>query len=292
MKICIFEPSSPSHKNDLNNGLKILKKALSKNIKDIHIDFISKDQKPNDKLPYISSDDDKKKDRFEKIFQKQVDIVFLTRGGYGCYRWISKVNWREITTNSNAKNVLVIGFSDATFLACALIKNKMKFLHAPMISTLQMSNSSSIEALSNFISSRVLPKVAGTPFKKGEFQGELIGGNLTCLCHTIGTELEPNWNEKILFLEDVNEDIYKIDRMFTHLEMTGAFNKIGALCLGEFIFPVPEQKKQFPLLLEDKFSNFNKPVIFNLPCGHGNENMPLLFGQNYKVAKSGFLIPI
>ncbi len=290
MKICLFEPSSPSNINEIRNGLRLLRKGLS-NIDNLELRAFSSVSLSNDKLSYLASNDSKKALSFKRAVKGNWDFMLFTRGGYGILRWLSLIHWEELSPFF--KDKIFIGFSDATFLANTLVKFGGRFLHAPMLNTLSYSNKKTQKSFFSFLQKKKLEIISGRVLVKGDITGTLIGGNLTCLSHLIGTDFEPDWRGKILFLEDCNEAIYRLDRLFTHLFCAKVFNKVSAVVLGNFLLPKGEDEAHLFCLLKDRFGTLKKPVLYDLPCGHGDKNIPLLFGERYQVSTSfSSLIPI
>ena len=119
----------------------------------------------------------------------------------------------------------------------------------------------------------------------GKCEGEIIGGNLSVLCSTLGTSYQPDFEGKILFIEDIDEYLYRIDRMLWQLKFAGVFHHIKGIIVGHFSnikdnkIPFGKSLKQIIL---DKIQEFNFPVAFDFPSGHENDNWSLLFGKRVK----------
>jgi muramoyltetrapeptide carboxypeptidase len=120
----------------------------------------------------------------------------------------------------------------------------------------------------------------------GEVEGSLIGGNLSVLCATLGTNYQPEFENKILFIEDIDEYYYKIDRMIWQLKYAGVFHQISGLIIGHFT-NLKDNSISFGMSLEEiileKLNEFNFPVIFDFPAGHENENLAIPFGMKLKL---------
>jgi muramoyltetrapeptide carboxypeptidase len=108
------------------------------------------------------------------------------------------------------------------------------------------------------------------------------------LTHLIGTGYEPVWDQALLFLEDCNEDPYRIDRLFTHLRLGGVLNRVSAILLGKF---TGSDQKDLPLaLIKEILGHSNIPIWAGLPVGHGSRNIPLPVGAPaYIDGRSGLL---
>jgi muramoyltetrapeptide carboxypeptidase len=122
----------------------------------------------------------------------------------------------------------------------------------------------------------------------GEVKGAIVGGNLSILTSSLGTNYQPDFENKILFIEDIDEYLYKVDRMIWQLKFAGVFHQIKGLIIGHFT-NIKDNSTAFGMSIEEiilqKVKEFDFPVIFNFPCGHENENLTLPFGieMNLKV---------
>ncbi len=290
MKICLFSPSSPGSKQSLAQGLSILQQELGSLCTGLEIvskgSFMEK-AKPHSFLDYIASGDEEKTQEFKKILKYDLpDFIFCCRGGYGALRWVAMVQWERF----NAFPTL-IGFSDVTVILAAISKAGGTAIHGPMLNTLADTMPLARQALWGYMVRGALPKLYGVSLRPGTHAGKLIGGNLSCLCHLIGTQFEPEWRESILFLEDCNEPVYRIDRMLTHLRLRGVFDMIGGLALGAF--SGTGEKDLFFNLVQDMFAQVPFPVVMDLPAGHVNCNMPLMIGGHYRLqARDAALVPL
>ena len=127
--------------------------------------------------------------------------------------------------------------------------------------------------------------------RHGEVKGAIVGGNLSVLCASLGTNYQPDFENKILFIEDIDEYLYKIDRMLWQLKFAGVFNLIKGLIIGHFT-NTKDNLTPFGMGLEEivlqKINEFNFPVVFNFPSGHESENLTLPLGleMNLKVNAS------
>ena len=242
---------------------------------------------PAGSLAYLADTDQNQAQRFEKrLMSHDLDFIWGVRGGYGCLRWLKWINWDLLTRHSP----MIIGYSDLTFIHAAINSQGMVSLHAPMITSLPTLSYDARQALWQALKGQ-LPKLTGKGLFHGRAEGILIGGNLTCLCHTIGTPFEPPWEGAILVLEDHKEPLYRIDRMLTQLLLSGRLNKLAGLAVGNMKdtgFP----EKTLVSLLKDRLCGLGIPVIYELPIGHVPDNYPILLGGLYVLdAEVGRLTP-
>lgn len=232
-------------------------------------------------MPFLADKDALQASVFQRLLlANSYDFIWMARGGYGSSRWLSLMDWEKIANEQDLPKV--VGFSDVTFIHSALLARGKKTLHAPMLTSLTRINDSSKQAILDYFQDGALPQLSGTVLfsNKSRVKGHLIGGNLTCLAHTVGTAFEPPWDGAILLLEDLNEAPYRIDRCLTHLLESGRLKRLAGIAIGEITGPglTDELLKN---ILEDRCKELDIPVIFNLPVGHGVCNMPVLLGEIY-----------
>ncbi len=261
-KVNILAPSSFIDKEeDFIKGVDILKnwglKIISNNI-------LSR------KYGYFAGDD---LSRFEELEKAQNSkLIIFAKGGWGAARLLEK--------NPNWGNGLMIGFSDT----CSLLLSKYSkgyfgSIHGPMITTLFKEPEWSLRRLKNLLFEGYVDDIRGLPLKKGIAKGEIIVSNLTIASFLIGTDHFPELKGKIIIFEDINEDIYKIDRMLTYLRMTNKLNDIAGIGFGSFSDDLsnPEWKVLLKKLIIERLEEFDIPILFDLPIGHlsGNACIPL-----------------
>jgi muramoyltetrapeptide carboxypeptidase len=222
---------------------------------------------------YLAGTDQERADDIINAFaDNSIKGIFCTRGGWGCARILSSLDYKLIAQNPK----VIMGFSDITSLLLAInAKSNLITFHGPVglsswdaFSTLCFTNTV-------FLGERnVFP--IGVDDKtivlnQGIAQGELIGGNLTVFNSLLGTEYLPNCDNKILFLEELNEDPYKIDRMLTQLKLAGILDKLAGFIFGACTKCVSEDPLQSFTILEvikHHVLPLNIPAIYNAPFGH------------------------
>lgn len=235
-------------------------------------------------FPWLHDHDRNQAALFNALMQESdAAFAWAARGGYGILRWADRVNWAEISE----KSPVVTGFSDVTVLHSALNSRGIKSVHGPMLCTLPYTSRASRQALLNcFLTGNFPDLEARQVVYEGEsVRARLAGGNLCCLSHLAGTPWEPVWDGSILFIEDVNEPLYRIDRMLTHLLQSGRLSGAVGIVLGEFT-QCGESETMLADLFRDRLQGLRVPVISGLPAGHGTDNMPLLMGGEYLLEPS------
>ena len=261
-RVDILAPSTfVDEEEEFTKGLNILK---SWGLKINQNNILSK------KFGYFAGDD---LTRFEELEKAQNSkLIMFAKGGWGSARLLEK--------NPNWGNGLMVGFSDT----CSLLLSKYAkgcsgSIHGPLVTTLFKEPEWSLKRLRNLLFEGYIDDIKGTPLKGGIVKGEIIVSNLTIASFLIGTDHFPDLKNKIIIFEDVNEDIYKIDRMLTYLRMTKKLQGIAGIGFGSFSDDkcTPKWRELVKSLIIDRFQEFNFPILFDLPIGHisGNACIPL-----------------
>ena len=224
----------------------------------------------NRKSGYFAGNDST---RFSEIEKSQdSELIICAKGGWGASRILEK--------SPKWKDKWLLGFSDnCSLLLSKYSKGSFGSIHGPTISTLSKEPNWSINRLRNFLFEGYLEDIIGNPLKKGIAIGEILISNLTIFCFLIGTNDMPNCEGKIIIFEDVNEDIYKIDRMFTYIRMSKVLKNIVGIGFGNFFDPKRKDLiESLENLIFDRFAEYNIPIISNLPVGHLTGNACLPYG--------------
>jgi len=232
---------------------------------------------------YLSGSDQERADEFNRLWSDpEVKGLVAARGGYGSMRMIHLINMKQIQKNAK----ILVGFSDLSVLLTAISqKTGLVTYHGPVVTTLASINKLSQASFFNVLMNNSPPYIKPVTFKilkEGNAKGVLIGGNLTTLVHTIGTPYEIPWHQTILFIEDVGEPPYRLDRLLTHLSQAGRLQKIKGLILGTF---ADDERKENGGMLRtvqkrvlELLAGYDIPVWANLPVGHSRRNITLPIG--------------
>jgi len=237
---------------------------------------------------YFSGSDEERLNDFQQMLDDDgVHAVLCARGGYGMGRIIDQVNFKKFKRQPK----WIIGYSDITVLHAHLYSNYyISSLHAPMAAAFNDAGylNRYVQSLKNALDGK-WAKYSCEPHelnRTGEAIGELIGGNLALLSNVVGTESDMKTRGRILFIEDVGEYLYNVDRMFFHLKRSGKLSKIAGLIIGGFT-DVKDTDRPFgkPVyeLIHDVVKDYNYPVCFGFPVSHGKENYALKIGAGYKL---------
>ncbi|MFT5858567.1 MAG: muramoyltetrapeptide carboxypeptidase [Flavobacteriaceae bacterium] len=219
-------------------------------------------------------DETRAKEFMELIEDESVKGIFFIRGGWGCARLLPLLNFDTIKINPK----VIMGFSDITTLLNAITaKTGIVTFHGP--SGNSSWNDYSIRYLKDVLINAKSVSYANIKgedhsietYASGTATGDLYGGNLSVLCGLIGSDYLPDWKNKILFLEDVMEEPYRVDRMLTHLSLAGVFEKVSGIVLGNFRkCNAEEPDRSFSLeeVFKQHFDNAEIPVFYGAQIGH------------------------
>ncbi len=224
---------------------------------------------------FLSAPDEVRASEFMDLIQDEaVQAIFFIRGGWGCARLLHLLNFDRIKENPK----VIMGFSDITTLLNAISsKTGLVTFHGPS------GNSSWNNYSINYINDLLInakpiayKNVKGSDhsietYVGGIASGDLYGGNLSVICGLVGSEYLPNWKGKILFLEDVMEEPYRVDRMLTQLKLAGVFDDVNGIILGNFRnCTAEESSRSFTLdeVFRQHFESSNVPVFYGAQIGH------------------------
>ncbi len=244
---------------------------------------------------YLSGDDDLRLADIHRMFaDPNIDAVWCIRGGYGTPRLLDKIDWELLRQHPKP----LFGYSDITGLHLAMhARVGTPTLHSPQLCSVGLhpendrpSRASLIAALTSTAPLGTLAQPEGCPpitcLAPGVAEGTLIGGNLSLVVALLGTPFFPDMRGKVLFLEDVGEKTYAIDRMLTHLRLAGVFDQCAAIVLGTFSdCPVEHQAfgLSLPEILTEVVVPCGKPALFGLQVGHVRPSLSLPMGIRVRV---------
>ncbi len=219
-----------------------------------------------------------------------VKAVLCARGGYGASRIINNIEFKAF----NKQPKWVIGFSDITVLHAAILKQNCMSIHGPMAAAFAKGEAGEpyIESLKKVLegekTSYTIP--AHSMNNMGSAKAELVGGNLCILAHLIGSKNEVETSGKILFLEDVGEYHYNIDRLMIQCKNAGMFDKLAGMVIGGFTDlkdPYTDFGATAYDIIKEHTSAYTYPICFDFPISHGLANFAIKQGQVYNLAISG-----
>lgn len=233
---------------------------------------------------FAGSDDCRRKDLQWALNHKTAKAIIVARGGYGTVRLIDTIDFTEFKKNAK----WLIGYSDVTVLHNAIHNQNVASLHA----TMPLNFDKNEEATQSLIDALIgnLNEINTAPHflnKMGSATAEIIGGNLSLIYSLSGTPFDINTNGKILFLEDLDEYLYHIDRMMMQLKLSGKLNNLAGLIIGgmsdmkDNTIPFGKTAEE---IISDTIKEFNYPVCFNFSAGHINKNLALYFGKKAQLS--------
>jgi len=233
---------------------------------------------------FAGTDSQRAEDLNGMIHDTEVKAIFCSRGGYGAARIVSKIDFPYLKNYPK----WIIGFSDVTVLHSALQNYKICSIHGVMPNSFSKTHSQSLVSLRNMLfgESVEYSVTFNTLNSEGEASGILVGGNLSILYSLRGTPYDLDFSNKILFIEDIGEKLYHLDRMLINLELGGCFSELKGLIVGGFSemtdgsIPYGKTAEEIIKSVVEKYSF---PVIFDLKAGHINENVALMFGQEVTI---------
>jgi len=273
-------------------GSYITQKQLDKSIKNFEdLGYNVKASKNIlNKLGYLAGNDKDRVDDIHTMFQdKDVKAIVAVRGGYGCARLLPMLDYDLIKSNPK----ILIGYSDITSLLYGIYsKTGLVCFHGPVGTS--TFNEYSVNHFENILcNSQDNYEMKNLPEEEDQINvidsgvavGELVGGNLSIVVSMIGTEYDIDTKNKIIFLEDIGEEPYRIDRMLTQMRQSGMFDSCSAVALGIFRrCEIDEENPEFGNSLtlrqvfEDRLGDLGIPVIYGLSFGHIENKFTLPVG--------------
>ena len=230
-----------------------------------------------DKKGYLAGEDAHRAAQIHRMFaDPSIDAVICARGGFGAMRLLPMLDFDLIAKNPKP----FVGFSDITVLLNAFSDCcRMGTFHGPVVTSLAQNDPTTIEALRRAlagISGYRVPFSNETVISHGTVTAPIKGGNLTMLSNLAGTPYCPDFRDTLVFLEDCNEKPYRIDRKLTHLMLSGCFDHIAGILLGDFTGCGSFGEIQD--LIIDLFGKWSIPIVGGIEAGHGPVNRTLPLG--------------
>jgi muramoyltetrapeptide carboxypeptidase len=216
----------------------------------------------------------------------EVKAIIAARGGYGCGRLLPMLDWEAIARTPK----IFVGFSDETFLLNTLVdRSGMIAMHGPMVAMdlARGLSERSFEHMKGLLLGEIrsFAMDARETVRAGIAEGELIGGCLSVLVATLGTPYAPRFDGRVLFLEDVGEKAYRVDRMLVQLKQAGALERLAGIVFGA-IRPIEGDEQEARLItrfIAEETAELKCPVLTGIEAGHGSENFVLPFGVRVRV---------
>jgi muramoyltetrapeptide carboxypeptidase len=236
---------------------------------------------------FSGTDKERLQDLQQMMDDKNIDAILCGRGGYGTGRIIDQLDFTKFVKRPK----WIVGFSDITVLHCHLFSNyKIASMHAPMAAAFNDGefNNQYIQSLHDaLLGKKANYQTEGNLLdQKGHGSGILVGGNLSLLVNVIGTPSDIKTKNKILFIEEIGEYIYGVDRMIYQLKRSGKLDDLKGLIIGRFsemkdtTIPFGQTVEE---AIKDLVKEYDYPVCFRFPVSHDKENYALKVGVKYKL---------
>jgi len=271
-KVGVVAPAGPVDKTQLQKGLSVISEMGFQPVLGKHVYKRSRF--------FAGTDLQRAKDIMDMVLNPEIKAIFCARGGYGTNRILEHLDPRAIRAHAK----IFIGSSDITlllhylYLHCGLVG-----FHGPMVagSFGRAPMKQSQEQFRNILMGKPTSLFCrkAKVFSKGTARGKITGGCLTLLCRSLGTPYEIQIRNRILFIEDVGEPLYKLDGMLWQLKVAGKFKDVRGIILGEMVNCNPQKPGDGKLenILSDLFPKPDMPILTHCPIGHSNEIWTLPF---------------
>ena len=280
-KIAVISPAGSVEESQLQNGLNLIRTRGYEPVlgKNLYTKF-------SKGYNYAGTEKERISDMNWALNDPEISAVWASRGGYGCQHLLGHLKLSDFRKNPK----WYIGYSDNTVIQSYLLKNNFASIHAQTIKTSGFGVTPEGYDLTFDILKGKFPKysIQNNSFNKsGIAEGELVGGNLALIYALLGTKYSFDFKDKILFIEDIGEKFYALDRMIMSLELAGVFRKIKGLIVGGMTLMEDEKENmnyeesfdEFSYkLIAERISKYDFPVIFGFPNGHIYDNRPLIIG--------------
>lgn len=277
-RVAVVAPAGPLDREAMDAGLRILGERYR----------VSWDPALLSRVRYLAGDDARRGNELAAaLADPAVQGVVAARGGYGAMRILPRV-WPRVDGGPPSPGPAkpLVGFSDITALHAALQAAGRVSVHGPVVTQLGTQPAAVVERFFALLEDATAPPapIQGTPVVGGVAEGPLLGGNLSLLTRLLGTPWLPDLDGAVLLLEDVGEQPYRIDRMWTHLRLAGVLDRVAGLALGDFT-DCETSGAEFTLrdVLWSLVAETGLPCVGGLPVGHGAVNVPVALGTRVRL---------
>ena len=241
---------------------------------------------------FAGNDELRTADFNKAIHNQEVKAILCGRGGYGSVRIVDGIDWEYLQKTPK----WIAGYSDVTTIHCHAHNKGLKSIHSTMPINHTNNSKESWSTLKAALFGEEL-NIANYPhkvYRSGELKGEVIGGNLSILYSLLGSKSSIDTKGKILFIEDLDEYLYHIDRMMMNLKRTGKLHGLSALVVGGMSDmndnPIPFGKNALQIIAEHT-KDYNYPIYFGLQAGHTKPNLALRLGMNAHISDNKLFLP-
>jgi len=276
-KVAMVAPSGRVNPKDIDRASAMLR--------DWGLDVVLSPNLYADHHQYSGTDEQRLNDLQNALDDKEISAVICARGGYGLTRIIDHIDLSGFKSNPK----WVIGYSDITALHYLLSAESIESIHSIMPSQMGLEGSEdAVLSLRELMLGGEMRKIVTSSHRNqsGEAEGKLIGGNISLIESMLGTKTEVPATGKILFIEDVGEYLYRLDRMLVHLDRAGVFSDIAGLVVGSFTSmndgPTPFGMQPYEMISEI-CNKYSFPALFDAPIGHSLNNQAVPVGRHVRL---------
>ncbi|MBP6386054.1 MAG: LD-carboxypeptidase [Pseudarcicella sp.] len=231
---------------------------------------------------FAGTDDQRKQDFQKMLNEPSIKAIFSARGGYGSHRFIDDIDFEIF----KQKPKWIIGYSDITTVLCTINRLNIECIHGLMPKNFaQTGTEKALESLHKILfGKKISYTVKSSKYDKiGEAKAEIVGGNLCTFVHLLGTESFPDCSNKILLIEDINEQLHNIDRMMYQLKRAGVLKNLVGIIVGQFTESIDDKKNPFGKnaneIIQAATLEYQYPIVHNFPVGHEADNFAIPIGR-------------
>ena len=282
-KIALISPAGAVEESQLEKGIKLIESNGYEPVLGKHLYT-----KYSNGYNYAGTEKERISEMNWAFNNEEIGAIWASRGGYGCQHLLRHVQLSKF----KKKPKWYIGYSDNTVVQSFLLKNNFASIHGQTIKTSSFGvTDESYDLIFDILKGKKPTySIAQNELNKvGTTTGTLVGGNLALIYALLGTTYSFNFKDKILFIEDIGENFYALDRMLISLDLAGIFRNIKGLIVGGMTNMGDEKDNksyeesfdQFAYkIISERVSKYDFPVAFGFPNGHIHDNRPLMIGAN------------
>ena len=282
-KIALISPAGAVEESQLEKGIKLIESNGYEPVLGKHLYT-----KYSNGYNYAGTEKERIIEMNWAFNNEEIGAIWASRGGYGCQHLLRHVQLSKF----KKKPKWYIGYSDNTVVQSFLLKNNFASIHGQTIKTSSFGvTDESYDLIFDILKGKKPTySIAQNELNKvGTAAGTLVGGNLALIYALLGTTYSFNFKDKILFIEDIGENFYALDRMLISLDLAGVFRNIKGLIVGGMTNMGDEKDNksyeesfdQFAYkIISERVSKYDFPVAFGFPNGHIHDNRPLMIGAN------------
>ena len=282
-KIALISPAGAVEESQLEKGIKLIESNGYEPVLGKHVYT-----KYSNGYNYAGTEKERISEMNWAFNNEEIGAIWASRGGYGCQHLLRHVQLSKF----KKKPKWYIGYSDNTVVQSFLLKNNFASIHGQTIKTSSFGvTDESYDLIFDILKGKKPTySIAQNELNKvGTTTGTLVGGNLALIYALLGTTYSFNFKDKILFIEDIGENFYALDRMLISLDLAGVFRNIKGLIVGGMTNMGDEKDNksyeesfdQFAYkIISERVSKYDFPVAFGFPNGHIHDNRPLMIGAN------------